>query len=176
VEHFYPEKSTTKDLALRSMYKSFLNKNNLLGRFGLKLERTITKIYPKADEAMILVTSHPREGAEGRDIKNYKEINEDNVLITHGTEINKKITESFGLDYFKVLNKVGESEVSLNTFKNVSIPISAAVTAYARIYMHKITKTEYKYKDAPPNWVTGLVDGEGSFSLIMTRSKAYKTG
>jgi hypothetical protein len=67
-----------------------------------------------------------------------KMISDNAYLITHESQIDEGLTSSFGVDYFKLLNSVGESEDSHKQFKDVSIAISSAVNSYARIYMAKI--------------------------------------
>jgi hypothetical protein len=127
VEHFYKEKSITKDPAQRAISKSYLN--NLLGRFGLKLTKNKTAVY-SSDEADLILAS--------RTVIFYRELANKNYLITHSIAVNESITNKFGLDYIKVVNKEGEGELSFNNLSDVSVAIAAAVTSYARIYMHEI--------------------------------------
>lgn len=69
-------------------------------------------------------------------IVNYKELSKDKVLLTYIPKLNPEIIKSYGLDIVKILNKHKDSEIQ--SLEVSSIVISAAVNAYARIYMQEL--------------------------------------
>ena len=145
--HFNKEENVFKDYiqllykekkdhtgAIRTIYKHLLN--NLLGRFGLKLIRPLTKILNLEERLEILKT---------KEVYSDKLIKEDKYLLTFNPIISKDLVTQHGLDYYSVL----KNERSFNfhrfhsfnkdfNFKDISIAISAMVTAYARVFMHKV--------------------------------------
>jgi len=78
-----------------------------------------------------------------KEIKTFKKINDLNFLITYIPIVNKELCESHNLDYLKVIlnEKNKKASSNLAVFKDISIVIASFVTAYARIYMHKIKLT-----------------------------------
>jgi hypothetical protein len=131
-KEYVEELSTKKDSLSgnpRQVVKSLLN--NLLGRFALNFVKPITNTVKKTELDYLLAT---------KEIKTFKKINENNFLITYIPIVNKEICESHNLDYHKVIlnekNNKGISNVA--TFQDVSIVVASFVTAYARVYMHKI--------------------------------------
>jgi len=102
-----------------------------LGRFALNFVKPITKAVNNSQLDKILST---------KEIKTFKQINNNNFIITFVPIINKDICESHGLDFYKViLNERKQNIVGkIDDFKDTSIIISAFTTAYARIHMHKI--------------------------------------
>jgi len=71
----------------RQVVKSLLN--NLIGRFGLNFIKPITATVNKKELDRILAT---------KEVKTFKEINEENYLITYNPVVNKAICESHNLD------------------------------------------------------------------------------
>lgn len=116
----------------RQVVKSLLN--NLLGRFALNYIKPITKIVKKVELDYILTT---------KVIKTFKEINENNYIITYYPIVNKEICDSHNLDYYKVILNERKKNISENVdiFLDTSIVISSFVTSYARIFMHEIKFT-----------------------------------
>lgn len=113
----------------KSINKSLLN--NLFGRFGLNLVKPSTKTVNKLKLDYLMST---------REIKSIQNINENEYLVTYLPIINEQICIAHGLDYIKVLSQENNQNIekNLDKFSDVSIVISAFVTSYARIYMHKI--------------------------------------
>lgn len=112
----------------RQVVKNLLN--NLIGRFGLNFVKPITKTVSKAGLDKILAT---------KEVKTFKEINEENYLVTFYPIVNKDICDSHNLDYFKVLLEEKGTQLRQNAiFKDVSLVTAAFVTSYARVYMQKI--------------------------------------
>lgn len=114
---------------LRSIFKSLLN--NFLGRFGLNFVKPVTEIVNKDKRDFILTT---------REVISHYELRDNKFIIKFYPLINKFICENHGVDYFKVLEKEYNSNLDkkLDSFKDVSIAISAMVNAYARVFMHKV--------------------------------------
>ena len=107
------------------MGKSLLN--NLLGRFGMSLEKPITELlsHKTFDEKALAfkITSHIS-------------VSEDKVLASYINKLDPYIINSHNLDILKLLTKYKDNEVQpLNA---TSVGISAAVTAYGRIHISKI--------------------------------------
>jgi len=112
----------------RQVVKSLLN--NLIGRFGLNFIKPITATVNKKELDRILAT---------KEVKTFKEINEENYLITYNPVVNKAICESHNLDYFKAILDERNKLLNPNTiFQDVSLVTAAFVTSYARVYMQKI--------------------------------------
>ena len=130
-ELFSLKKNSTGYLKL--IYKSLLN--NFLGRFGLNINKPITDIINKEKKDYIFST---------RKVTSLILLNEDKFLITYEPNISKEICTQHALDYNKVLkkefnlNNKKDFEKQFNHFQDISIPISAFVTSYARIFINKI--------------------------------------
>lgn len=130
VKDLYEIKSTTDDPVIKAITKSFLN--NLLGRWGLNINKYITRIISEDEFQFIMST---------RIIRSFKYI-KDKVLVTYDKEISKDICESHNLDYAKVLtasvNSVCDFSAEHDKFNDVSVAIASAITSYARVYMNKV--------------------------------------
>jgi hypothetical protein len=129
VKDLYQIKSTTKDRVEKDIAKRLLN--HLLGRFGLNIVKPITKCVDNK-ELSIIISSRK---VMGKPIS----ITDNDYWITYHEQVDKDICEEHGVDYIKVQNLTPKTDIErLNTFKDVSLTTSAAITAYARIYMSKI--------------------------------------
>ena len=130
VNEFYQLKRNTSDPVERSIAKSLLN--NLLGRFGLNIEKDITELVDDTKFNSILQT---------KKIKSFKDISE-KKLVTYNSDVSSDICELHGVDFDEFLNhefKYKDKSTNDNAkLSDVSIPISAAVTSYSRIHMNKI--------------------------------------
>jgi hypothetical protein len=131
-DEYVNELSKLKDLlkgSQRQVVKSLLN--NLLGRFALNFVKPITKTVNKTKLDKILAT---------QEVKTFKQINDNNFIVTFVPVINREICESHGLDYYRVvLNERKQNIVGkLDVFQDTSIIMSAFTTAYARVHMHQI--------------------------------------
>nr|QWO71373.1 DNA polymerase [Termitomyces sp. DKA64] len=116
----------------RQVVKSLLN--NLLGRFGLNFVKPITRTVKKKELDKILAT---------KEIKTFKQVNENSFIVTYKPLVNKAICESHNLDYQTVILNENKGNIlnNIDVFQDTSIIISAFTTAYARVHMHK-TKLE----------------------------------
>lgn len=130
INEFYKLKSSTSDKVERQMAKSLLN--NLLGRFGMNIDKSITELVN--DERY-------NELLQYKKIKSVKHIG-NKRLVTHGSNVSLDICDLHDVDFNKTFNndmkynkKEGFSEERLH---DVSIAISSAVTSYSRIYMSKL--------------------------------------
>lgn len=104
--------------------------NSLLGRFGLSILKLNTEMLSTDQYAEILAT---------KPVNSAIAISDKDWLVSYNRETSKKITSEHGLDYIKILNQKSYVDIENNhSFDDVAISISAAVTAYARIYMSKI--------------------------------------
>lgn len=127
VESLYKIKSTTKDSVEKAIIKSLLN--NLLGRFGLDINKYTTALVSNEEFKKIL---------ECRKVRGVKFI-EDKVLVGYENDIDKRICENHGIDYKNVINDVKSSKIfNEENYHDVSVAISSAVTSYSRIYMSKV--------------------------------------
>lgn len=121
----------------KTIFKSLLN--NLIGRFGMNINKPIT----------IQVDSTKRDYiASTRVIKAQHHLFNNKFLITYLPEISKEICEEHNLDYNKVLEKENKNNTSLEikTFKDTSIAVTAMINSYARIFMNKIKLDLYDKK------------------------------
>jgi hypothetical protein len=127
------EEKQGKNYGSKTIIKSLLN--NLIGRFGLKIEKPISRIVNHSEKLDILKT---------REVYSEKEINEEFSLITYNPKISREIVNQHGLDYQSILknektfniNKAKSNNKETN-FKDISIATAAMVTSYARVFMHK---------------------------------------
>jgi DNA polymerase type B, organellar and viral len=106
--------------------KSLLN--NLIGRFGMNIYKPKTEIV-NSEKLDIIITT--------REYNSFKELTENDFLITYYPEISKDICESHDLNYLEVLKSEVNMERGLEA-KDVSLTTAAAVTSYARIYLAEI--------------------------------------
>nr|QWO71376.1 DNA polymerase [Calocybe gangraenosa] len=174
-ELFSLKKNSTGFLKL--VYKSLLN--NFLGRFGLNLIKPITDTVNKEKRDFIFST---------RTVHSHDILNKNKFLMTYDPFISKKICKEHGLDIMKVLEKEHKKNIenNIDLFKDVSIPIAAFVTSYAKIYINKIKLeiienggTIY-YSDTDsivldkkflnPNWIS---DEIGQFKLEYQIKEAF---
>lgn len=107
------------------MAKSLLN--NLLGIFGINLEKPITEVlsYKVFDRIMLM-----------NKIMSYKEISNDKVIVSYVAKLDYEIIKSHKLDFIKIVNKYKDKEVQ--PISATSVAIRAAITAYARIHISKL--------------------------------------
>nr|YP_009543519.1 DNA polymerase type B [Coniothyrium glycines]AYU74409.1 DNA polymerase type B [Coniothyrium glycines] len=125
VNKIYSIKSNPINDTQKSMAKSLLN--NLLGRFGIGLDKAVTTIVD--EKAFEIISSMHK-------VTSYKVISPQNILVSYVPKLDNDIIKSHGLDIIKLLSKFQDKEIqSLNVS---SIAISAAVTAYGRIHMSRI--------------------------------------
>lgn len=127
ISKIYEIKTNPVNKTQKSFAKSLLN--NLLGRFGISLDKDITEIVTKSRFNTISIMYK---------IISYHSLDDNNYIVSYIPKLDPDIIESHGLDLIKIANKYKDKEVqSMNV---ASIPISAAITAYARIHMSKIKK------------------------------------
>lgn len=125
VDFIYNIKTNPKDSTQKSMAKSLLN--NLLGRFGIKIDKPVTKLVSnKKFELLSLMNK----------VVSYKSIGINKTLLSYIDKLNPDIIESHNLDIVKLANKYKDHEDSI--FDATSVSISAAITAYGRIHISKI--------------------------------------
>lgn len=129
VNDLYKTKAGSDNPVAKAVAKSLLN--NLIGRFGLALDKPMTSLVD-LDKLNDITLIHK--------IKSMIPIG-DKFLVSHSTAIDKDVCDDFSVDYAKaVVDKLKnkKSRMSETTFRDVSIAISSAVNSYARIYMSKI--------------------------------------
>ena len=132
INYLYDIKSTTTNLVERAIMKSLLN--NLLGRFGLNINKPITELVNLDDFDLLIST---------KECKSFKKVSDNSYLVSYYPKISKTVCEMHGLDYTEVLKNANlkvhlDNQSKSAHFNDVSIVISAAITAYARIYMNRI--------------------------------------
>ena len=115
---------------IKVIAKSLLN--NLIGRFGLNINKAISEIVDFQKLKLILST---------RKLNSlYRKITDKDYLVSYYPEVSKGICESHNIDYFEAYNNTGNT-IDMerdNKFNDVSLTTAAAITSYARIYMSKI--------------------------------------
>lgn len=162
---------------IKVIAKSLLN--NLIGRFGMNINKVKTEIVNKAKLEEIQST---------RVYNSYPiEITNNDYLISYYPEISKELCESHGKDYFKVYTHSTSSiDMEVNKeFKDVSLTTAAVVTSYARVFMSKIkldilskggniyyTDTDSIVTDIPLNYYL-VGNNLGQFKLEHEVKEAY---
>lgn len=129
ITYFFDIKSKSKGF-IRLISKLFLNA--LLGRFGLIIDKdTITNMVNKEEYIAIYNT---------RLIKDEVWITENTVIVQYSKSIQEDICLQHGIDYVTISNKnpTDLKDDDTSELKNVSVAISAAVTAYSNVYMSKM--------------------------------------
>jgi DNA polymerase type B, organellar and viral len=121
----YKIKTNPKDNTQKQMAKSILN--NLMGRFGIRLEKSVTKIL-SLESYRVLVTR--------RAVISEKYLGNDKFLVTYLPMLDLDIISDLGLDIVKIASKQRDEEKQ--DLDVVSVPISAAITAYGRIHISKL--------------------------------------
>lgn len=130
IDSVFEHKSNNKNPVLKSICKLLLN--SLLGRFGLDIEKFVTKIVDENIYTEILAT---------RKISGDHPITNKHRMVTFNPEISKELCDSFDIDIVKATNKSKLiMDNSSQGLKHVSVAISAAVTAYDRIHINKLKK------------------------------------
>ncbi len=125
IDKIYNIKSNPKNSTKKALAKSLLN--NLLGRFGINLEKSVTDVMTNKEFETKSVMNK---------ITSYKRISKEKVLVNYLPKLDFNLIEEHNLSMIKILNKYKDYEVQ--TLNVCSIVISAAITAYAIIYMSKI--------------------------------------
>lgn len=124
IEDIYKIKSTTDNPVRKSISKSMLN--NLFGRFGLVIDKPITKIMTQQEFNDI---SHIHLIHSDIELENYMK------LVSFSPNIDQDLTKKLGLSTTKLVNKeFDQDQLSMNF---LSIAISAAITSYGRIDISK---------------------------------------
>lgn len=126
VTELYKEKSLATG-SRKMIFKSLLN--NLIGRFGININKPITAEVTMEERDYIAMT---------RVIKAQHLLQDGNFLITYHPTISKEVCEEHGLDYFKVLDKKYKLSSEETTFNDSSIAIAAMINSYARVFMNRI--------------------------------------
>ena len=130
VKYIYNIKCSAEDTVKRTLAKSLLN--NLLGRFGLDINKPKTEIVDDKKFQEISTSSL---------IKAESKIGDNMTLVSYIADVNKDVCESFGIDYIKAVDYYKHLKLSGDkddTYKSISVAISAAVTAYGRIHISNI--------------------------------------
>ena len=125
INNIYSIKSNPKNSSQKAITKSLLN--NLLGRFGINLEKPITDVLSKNNFETKSIMHK---------IMSYKNISDNKVLVSYVPKLDSDIIESHNLDYIKIANKYKDNEVQ--NINYTSIPISTAITAYDRIHLNRL--------------------------------------
>jgi hypothetical protein len=125
ISDIYKLKSNSRDNTQRSLAKSLLN--NLLGRFGISLDKPITNVVSEATFDSISILHK---------IMGFKEISDDKFMISYTDKLDPDLIREHGLDLTKILLQHPDKETQ--SLSITSVAISAAITAYARIHMSRL--------------------------------------
>lgn len=118
-------KANSQDTTLKNISKLLLN--SLIGKYGMHPLQPITKRMDKNKLGEIFLT---------RQVTQEVDITSNPTLVSYFPGPNKDIVEDFDVDIDDVMNL---KPTDKHTYvKNISIPVAAAVTAYARVYMSKM--------------------------------------
>lgn len=145
VNKVYNIKANALDKTQKSIAKSLLN--NLLGRFGIMLDKSVTDLVSinRFNEISIM-----------HKITSYKQVSEAKILVSYIPKLPRgsgmsparggrtpsrggldlDVIRSNGLDIVKIADTNKDQEIK--SLSVTSIPISAAVTAYGRIHISKL--------------------------------------
>ena len=178
VDHFFSKKLYAQNKVVKQEAKSILN--HLYGRLGMGLSKPITSLLSFPDYQEILQTRQI--------VGNISHIG-DKTLVTYKKDISQIICEKHDVDFKEACN-YNRINKNIKTFQesdinNVSICISSAVTAYARIFMNKVkldvinnkgniyyTDTDSVITDVPLN--SNIVGSEiGKFKLEYKLREGY---
>lgn len=125
INKIYDIKSNPINNTQKSMAKSLLN--NLLGRFGIRLDTPVTTIMSHKSFDLISLI---------REVVSYKTIGDDKILVSYLPKLDKSLIDGHNMDISKVANLYKDEE---STSRGVtSVIISAAVTAYGRVEISKV--------------------------------------
>lgn len=127
INKVYDIKNNPINATQKSMAKSLLN--NLLGRFGIRLEKSVTKIITESIFDKISIMNK---------VVSYKYLDDNKILVSYIPKLDADIISSHNLDIIKLANKYKQDENI--TFDGTSVAISAAVTSYGTIHISKIKK------------------------------------
>jgi len=127
INDIYKIKSSTKDSVERNLSKSLLN--NLLGRFGLDINKATSKILSH-DSYATIAAKYP--------IVSETTLEDNWHIISYLPSVDPSLCKSLGIDMVKLINKFNIPDESVSGYKDVSISVSAAVTSYGRIHMSKL--------------------------------------
>ena len=175
VDKLYDIKSNSTD-PTKFITKSLLN--NLLGRFGLNVNKPITRIV-QFDELNLLLKT--------RKVNSLKTITDNHFLVTYYSDISSEICKDNNLDYSKVLTFKETNDIEKDReFNDVSLTTSAAITSYSRIFMSKVkldiisnkgniyyTDTDSIVSDIPLNKELTSMYNIGKFKLEHSVKKGY---
>jgi len=125
INNIYQIKRDTNNSSQKSMAKSLLN--NLLGRFGIQMNKPTTEIV---NVKMLDTISSMKK------VMSSENISESRILLTYINKLDPEIIYSHNFDIVKIMEKY--KDIEAQSFDATSLVISAAVTAYARIYISKI--------------------------------------
>lgn len=127
VDNLFNTKSTSTG-SVKLITKFLLN--SLLGRFGMSILKLQTEIV-SVDKYLEILSC--------KAVNSVKYISDTDMLISFSNIVSRKVTREHGLDYVEILNHNSSADLEkTNSFEDVAVSISAAVTAYARIYMSSI--------------------------------------
>ena len=125
VSDIYKHKTNKSKPELKSVSKLILN--SLLGRFALKLDKSITQMVNENEFEVIAAT---------KDILSELKFNKYNILISFSKDINVENVKTLNIDIDKAYSKLKiKSDYKYN---NISVAISSAITAYGRIHISQI--------------------------------------
>ena len=132
IDTFYKIKSNTTDIVEKATTKSLLN--NLLGRFGMDINKPKTRLVNLEEYKEIL---------QIRKIVGDVKFIGNKVLITYNSEISPDICKDHDVNFKETYYNLIDRKDDNNKFKeeqvgNVSVCISSAITSYSRIFMNKI--------------------------------------
>jgi dsRNA-specific ribonuclease len=131
VNHFYEIKNDSKKLP-ELQFSAKLILNSLHGRLGMQEFKDATKVVSREKSEEIMKT---------RKVFTEYELDNDTFLINYETKPDKGLCLASGSNYMQLL-----IEESKNVHKsNISIIVSIAITAYARMYMNEL-KHFYDYE------------------------------
>lgn len=127
IEEIYSFKTNPKNVIQKSIAKSLLN--NLFGRFGIDLEKDITEIMSYNKFHNIKIKNK---------IVSFTELTPRKVLVTYNKSIDINLIKEHNLDVNLFEENIDSPNKRKQSVDTSSVVISAAVNAYARMYITKV--------------------------------------
>jgi len=125
INDVYKHKANSKTKTEKAIAKSLLN--NLLGRFGISLEKpTVVIVNAKTFNEMSCRYK----------INSYIELSDNKYMVSYIPTLDHDVITSHNLSVTKLVSKYGDKEST--SHNSTSVAISAAVNAYARIHITRI--------------------------------------
>jgi LAGLIDADG endonuclease len=169
----------------RAQYKTGWN---LIPVFTINLHSRDTALLEKIQSffgGIGKITIFEKDNSVYFSVKSVKDLI--NVIIPHFEKYPLLTQKQADFDLFKQIvilmyNKQHLNTKGLNKIISLKASLNKGLTTLLKIHFPNITPIDRPsiqnlcLTNVNPNWITGFVEGEGSFFITTTKSKTYKTG